>query len=251
MKNTIAVVVASGLAATASADVVGGVSGVSYAGQVTLGDVSNPIAGGAAPVTRYSNVEFDNFSGSGFAHGADTAWDDLNLVSGGNIIDSFDFTVANLGDATLSAVDVVVSFSDDPAGDGPDAGDNRLDLDFGTLDLVDLLGGGGLGSLSSVILNTGDIGPGFELPEDPAGFTWMGVTFTNAVGVDNADVGQAHYDPPTIGSSEDQFFLDDFGLASLQGDTVANFGNSLSTVPAPGALALLGLGGLTAARRRR
>jgi len=247
MKNMIALVAVSGLATAASADIH---TGLTYAGDHTIGDVPSPIAGAASETTRYSNI--DNFGGSGFSHGADTAWDDINLVGGPNQLANFDFSIANFGSATLTSVDVVVSFSDDAALDGPDAGDNRLDINFGTIDLSAIFTGGGLGTFSVGTLNSGDIsGLGAFLPEDPAGFTWMGVTFTNAVGVANADVGQAIFDPPTIGASGDLFFLDSFGFAGFGGDPVANFGNAITTVPAPSAFALLGLGGLVASRRRR
>jgi len=247
MKNMIALAAVSGLAMAASADIH---TGLTYAGQATIGDVPSPIAGAAAETTRYSNV--DNFALSGFSHGADTAWDDLTLAAGPGQIANFDFSIANFGGAALSSVDIVVSFSDDAALDGPDAGDNRIDINFGTVDLNAILGGGGLGSLGVVTLNSGDLtGLGISLPEGPAGFTWMGVTFTNAVGVANADVGQGIFDPPTVGASGDVFFLDSFGLAGFGGDPVANFGNALATVPAPGAFALFGLGGLVASRRRR
>ena len=248
MKNVIAVLAVGGLAAAASAEVH---SGLTHAGSFAINSrPGGPIAGAVAPTVRYSNTA--TFGGSGFSHGADTAWDDLNpLAAGPSDIDELTFSIANFGSAALSSVDVTVSFSDDAGLDGPDATDNRVDIPFGTLDLTAIFGGSGLGSFSVATLSATGLAGTATLPENPANFTWMGVTFENAVGVANADVGQALFDPPTVGGSTDTIFVDGTGATNFGGSPVANFGNALATVPAPGVGAVLGLGLIAAGRRRR
>ncbi len=103
----------------------------------------------------------------------------------------------------------------------------------------------------------------------PAGAIWAGWTFDTVgttLGTTQAqlnNVGQLYGNAPTIGTSADRLFVTNaagsfFGTANPVGsDLVSPFqGNPLGNqffelIPSPSSVALLGLGGLLAARRRR
>lgn len=94
---------------------------------------------------------------------------------------------------------------------------------------------------------------------------WAGIVFDNVgTATTNAqlnNLGMGVFDPPVVGTSADNGF-GTFGAGSFfvnnpagsqfnfGGNPVVNLGWSV-IVPAPGSMALLGLGGLLAARRRR
>lgn len=69
------------------------------------------------------------------------------------------------------------------------------------------------------------------------------------------EIGIAYFNPPTVGSSEDFFWLSDMGSPwipySWGGDPVANFGSQLTAVPEPASMCALGLGAAVLIRRRR
>lgn len=107
----------------------------------------------------------------------------------------------------------------------------------------------------------------------PGGTVWAGWTFdtvnaagTGSTGVTQAElnnVGQLYGNAPTIGTSADRLWLSNaagsfFGVANPAGTVFASpfSGNPLGNqffelIPSPSSMALLGLGGLMAARRRR
>ncbi len=94
---------------------------------------------------------------------------------------------------------------------------------------------------------------GITLPQNVlAGESWG----TDTVGGPN--LGQVMFNPPTVGSSLDEFYLDNTGTVPpgtnagffyFGGNPVANFYWQIG-VPEPSALALLALGGLALTRRR-
>lgn len=112
--------------------------------------------------------------------------------------------------------------------------------------------------------------PPYPMPLDGTSMTlWMGMVFDNGTGATGATaaqmnlLGQATANPsPTVGSSTTRIFrttaAGSFFLVNNPAGTVFNLsaGTNLAweivaTVPTPSAAALLGLGGLIAARRRR
>ena len=91
-------------------------------------------------------------------------------------------------------------------------------------------------------LNFADLGP------DDLSFGWgnSGGIFTFSGGVDLSDAGPSDTFGTWTVTLSDEFDASGIDHTYLQGSTI-----TINKVPAPGALALLGLGGVAAMRRRR
>jgi hypothetical protein len=214
----------------------------------------------AAPQVRadaviYSNIT--NFTGQFFTQGfsaqsgsdtiTSTAADDITPMAGsaGNVVDGFTFTVANSSSSAVTARPIIEFWSNNGAGGGP-----------GTL-------------LTAFAFNpiafAGDVAEGFTFdPGTPlftvpaSGTFWAGITFDNDNGTTGATasqlnlLGQGIFAPPTVGSSQDQFFQTTSGgaipgsnpagsLLSFSGNPVADFGWEFlanNSVPEPSTLLL-------------
>ena len=88
----------------------------------------------------------------------------------------------------------------------------------------------------------------------PNTFTWT-IEFTNRTGSTGA-MGTRGYDPPTDGTSRDDFWIhnpDTTWLRSFFGGPpdVANFGATVTAVPEPASMLILGAGLMALAARRR
>lgn len=121
------------------------------------------------------------------------------------------------------------------------------------------------GDITNVVLDLSATNQRFHLPSGPV---WVGVSFDNIGGtMTNSnlnDLGMALRDPPNVGSSNAEHMFKTSGAGPLVGinnpaginpdfggsGPAKNFAMEL-VIPAPGAAALLGLGGLLAGRRRR
>jgi hypothetical protein len=248
-------------AGTASASIVGGDT---FAGDLhllrsyTIGQPEGSHTR-AYPGAAYSNV--DNFSGASFVAGGAAnqagntitrlAADDITPAAGfsGSNISRITFSVANLNSANVSARARVRFYNGDGTGGAP--GTVLAGFSFNPISFAP--------GVSLFFFNPG---AAFNIP---SGTFWAGMTFDDNTGATGAtaaqlnNLGQGVFNPPVIGSSADQIFVTtgagSFLAANPAGATqtipgsVANLGWEF--VPAPGTLALLGLGGLMAARRRR
>lgn len=92
--------------------------------------------------------------------------------------------------------------------------------------------------------------PGVEVP-DHLVWTIQAYNRQGSVG----ELGPAYFNPPTVGFSDDFFWLSDMGSEwtpySWGGDPYANFAAQLTAVPEPGSLACLSVGLVLALRKRR
>src|SRR5579871_5430316 len=205
-----------------------------------------------AQVVAYSNVT--NFSGNGFANGGATAAspitnlvaDDVTMVAGagGQLVTEFTFSVGNFDTTTyFSARPRIRIYADDGTGGGP--GTVVAALTFNPITFTH-------GSVA--LFTTGVNSAGFfTAPAD--GNLWAGMTFDNvgatATVAQLNELGQGLFDPPTVGSSTDQFFITSsagsFNQNNPPGTTGNNFGGSpvanfgwefqvaqLAPVPEPG-----------------
>ncbi len=211
----------------------------------------------ASPLACYSNI--DTFKGTVNINGGATnlsgnvmtrmVVDDLNIAGGPNTLTKLTFSVASLNESNTSARARIRLYADDNDG-APGtliAGFTTTTFTFGPNSV----------SLYSITI------PATAVP----GKVWAGILFDNNGGLTGAgtaqlnNVGQGVFDPPEVGSSVDLYFRTSTSGSFLNSNPaggvfsgggagpIGNFGWEL--IPAPGALAALGLGGLAAARRRR
>lgn len=241
------------MAGTAAADIAGGNLQV-----VSHYDFGHQSVGTQFQVgSWYSNI--DGFTGQGFANGGAAlqgtntitrlVMDDITPVAGGTV-NYIRFSVANFNTVAVS-VRARIRFWADNA--GVPGVENTAGFSFNPLSF-----GPGVTTL------TGTLGGALTIPGTKF---WAGITFDNNNGGTGATLaqmnnfGQGLFNPPAIGSSGDvafettaagSFFIVDNPAGAtfnFGGNPVANFGWEF--VPAPSAMALLGLGGLVATRRRR
>ena len=209
------------------------------------------------PGARFSNVT--SFGGSGFKNGGTGAisgilttkyvTDDLAMTGAVPSVTRFTWSVANFN-ATATTARMRVRWHL-PDGPGGTPGTYITGFSFAASALPV--------GVSTFFADTSTTP--FALPAN----CWMGICFDNsgaaattAAQLDNLGVGL--FNPPDVGTSGDVAFLTSAasvgnvnnpagGTFNFGGAPVANFG--WEVVPAPASMALIGLGGLVAGRRRR
>jgi hypothetical protein len=246
-------------------------SGIVLALLVAAGPAANPAR---ADVTFYSDIT--NFSGFGFAQGSGSSGtvgsitstlqaDDITPIAGaaGQSVNAVEFSVANFNTTAVTATAMVRFFAADGSGGGP----GTL---IGQFDFSPTSFGGGVQLLN--------FDPGTAIFTIPAGGTfWAGIAFsdsdgnggsTGATAAELNELGQGIFAPPTIGSSQDEFFQSTSNgtfttnnpagsLEFFGGNPTADFGWAFQAlaVPEPSSVALFGIGGAIAGvvslRRRR
>lgn len=234
------------IAGVASADVIVE-ENLQYAGHIITDVYGNTQAHNRGTnITIYSNTSSPaNVATSSLS--LNTRWGDTLNMTGTGILDAFSLTVFNSGSSgntgVINTYDVDVRFfrADNFAFMGGFTGQ----INFGINGLAT--------GFYSVVTFTGLAGLGINLDTPDVVATQARTAHTGA----SFRMGVASLSPVTIGSSPVTFYRDDpaappAGFYVFSGGTVpADLGYRVDVIPAPGAFALLGLGGLVATRRRR
>ncbi len=183
---------------------------------------------------------YDNVSSPALAAGTNGGnfLGDEVITTGTGTIREFEFSAFNGGTVPWTRADISIVFFEF---DGVSAFNFLAQLDFDNVPL-NIAGGGSFGFLTLT-------DPGVTISNTDV---IVALRYRDIVGPAQNQVGQIRSNPPVVGSSDNTFLWGDIG-AGLQPLAFAS-NNNLAyriAVPAPGAIALVGLGGLLVARRRR
>ena len=216
-------------------------------------------------VTAYDNtVNFTGFASTsgavGPANGSTGTFmdaDDIIVLGSekGKPVSAFTFSGANSNSVAVTASPTVVFWTDNLVSPGTVLAKVR----FNPITI---------GALSVSLFSFTGTTPIFTVPT--SGHLWMGVSWDDFSDVTDTGIsdsqlallGQGIFDPPVVGSSDDIFWSSDNfgnnainnpagGLFDFGQNPIASFGNSLTTVPEPASMAVLGLGALGLLRRRK
>jgi len=263
MKTIFGILAVVGFAGSAMADDFNNVA-LTLQTSASLSEFSGLNSRAGDPGASYSNI--DTFSGQislngGAAGGGITRLqaDDINFGRAdldGQAIRKVTFSVGNANAVAVSARVRVRFWFGDGAGGGPGTYYNGVGFSFNPITFA----------ANSANLFFFDPGAGVLAQIASGNRMWAGMTFDNvgatATSAQLDNLGQLLFNPPAIGSSQDVMFTTTaagsfFGTANpagsfqnFGGNPVANHGWEF-VVPAPTSLALLGLGGIVAGRRRR
>ncbi len=240
------------LAGTASADIV---TSATRAWEAPLSEVGKGTFGTRAPSpgSTYSNI--DNPTGffvspGGTAAGATKVLSDLLVMTAPNLPTKVSFSMVNNNLVSIACRPRIRFWAADGVAGAP-----------GTL----------IGGFSfNPITTNGQTANSFFFDASALGVlptnVWVGMLFDNvgttATTAQLNNMGILAYDPPAVGSSADSDWLSTAAgsnfvanpagairVSPFAGAPVANYYYEIA--PAPGSIAILGLGGLVAARRRR
>ncbi len=257
MKILCGLVIAAGLASSASAQV--GAFDAQVSHSYSLGQASASVDS-VTPGSVFSNVS--TFAGDGVANGGATLatpytfmeCDDITPTAGGTCT-QLRFSIVNFNSAQLSIKPSIRMYTDNAGTPGT----LFAGFDFNAVTVA---------GLTVTVLNFPiPTGSQFALPGTKF---WAGQFYTGGAGTTSTTAAQmnnwgiGHFTPPDVGTSADiafdanpnatQLSNNPAGVlgdgANYWGLSDANFGWEF-VVPAPSSLALLGMGGLVAARRRR
>jgi hypothetical protein len=257
MKIAFGIVMAAGLASAALASGPNGSSNPNWNHLKTGMQAIDEATGGGGSFADAATTRYDNYTNPPSAlltslnTGLNVEWaDDLTLIAapGSNQITSFGWNVVNNNTVAMTSSTLVIRFYDS-------AGNLLLTNDgFGGYQFS--LPSIAAGSSSRFTSNPVAIAQAVTIPAASANFVYMSTTYTAATfaaGGTAANIGFGIRGPIGVGASTDNIFNVTAGTSgNFGGSPLANFGLKVITdVPAPASVALLGLGGLVASRRRR
>lgn len=232
-------------AGTASADIASetpiGMAGSYNVDYVTGAVVDNPIG-------RYVGTVYSNTGGTANAAFSSTAlnsiWGDEMTTVGTGTLDAMSFTVFNSGSSAGVLASAVVTVNIFRASDSSFVGGFaiapfafNLAQGFFTVLTVSNLSGLGINLDTTGLIVT-------QQASSVVGSTRMGVALMQPVAI-GASGTTMYINSSTVGAAGF------YNLTSGGLPIDADVGYRMDTIPTPGALALLGLGGLAASRRRR
>jgi MYXO-CTERM domain-containing protein len=206
----------------------------------------------------YSALYFSGFGYTGSGGATIYADDILMNKPGGTRIDGITFSVVSFnsdgsytngtGSGGVVTADLTIALVNaDPTSGLPDFNSIKATIPVTGIQIGSFSGG-------TVTIDVKDLN---ILKKDE--LMWAAIAYTNVSGPANADgtplidnVGQLIANAATKGFSNDAFFSGATGdLRFFGGDPYANFGWEFTSVPTPGAMAIFGLAGVAATRRRR
>lgn len=219
-----------------------------YAGSMTLNVLTGEVSYGG---TRAGLPVYDSSTGATIAATSSTnlstIWGDQTLMTGTGVLEEFSCSIFNSGSSAgaMVSTQLGVQFNANAGGAlGATLGGFTGNVTFSTplaAGFYTVVTFTGLSGLSTPInLSTADVIIRQQLAST-VGSTRAGVVSANPVG---------------LGSSPASFYKDDpssppAGFYTFSSGAPADILYKVAVVPAPGAMALMGLGGLVAGRRRR
>jgi hypothetical protein len=179
-------------------------------------------------------------------------WGDDWIGAGAGIVDSVTIGIFNSSSASgsLQSCKVQINFWDDTDATGATLLGNQGGIISNTIDFSGGVIGGGLGKSNYVLITFSNLASfGINLLD-----TYNIVTqqYSNVVGSNR--LGIVSLGVATVGTSFADFYQSPGSAGAgfyTSGTTHVGLANKTTVIPAPGALAMLGLGGLVAGRRRR
>lgn len=206
----------------------------------------------------YSALDFSGFGFTGVGGSTIYADDILMNKPAGTLIEGITFSVvsfnsdgtytAGTGNGGVVTADLTIALVNADPGTGlPDFNSIKATIEVTGIQIGSFSGG-------SVTIDVKDLN---IVKKDE--MMWAAIAYTNVTGPANADgtslisnVGQLISNAATKGFSEDFFYNGATGgLSFFGGNPYANFGWEFTSVPTPGAMAIFGLAGVAATRRRR
>lgn len=218
-----------------------------YAGSMTINVLTGEVSyGGRAGITVYDNTAGTSLVGTSSTN-LSTTWGDELLTTGTGILEEYSCSIFNSGSSASAMV--------------------STDINIGFNAMVGGTPGASLGGFSGSVTFGSPLAPGFFSVITFTGLSGLATPIdlnttdilarqqlSTTVGSTRAGVVSAN--PIAIGTSPPSFWKDDpssppAGFYVFSSGAPADLINKVNIVPAPGAMALLGLGGLVAGRRRR
>jgi hypothetical protein len=237
------------LAAAAGSALAGAVvpESAQYGGSLTINVLTGETSyGSRAGITVYDNSAGTSLIGTSSTN-LSTTWGDNTMLTGTGILEEFSCSIFNSGSSAtaMASTDINIGFNQMVAGlPGASLGGFTGTVTFGTplapgfFSVITFVGLSGLST--PVNLSSTDILVRQQLSAT-VGSTRAGIVSAN---------------PIAVGSSPPTFWKDDpssppAGFYVFASGAPADVLYKMNIIPAPGAMALLGLGGLLAGRRRR